>query len=75
MPVIGEIIHDGFFLPVSIWELRSGPRSGRKASCLAFRTTNARQGNQGQRHRCKYCNPALTRPSGTAFAPLYFGSA
>ncbi|RUU07204.1 hypothetical protein EOD10_32795, partial [Mesorhizobium sp. M7A.T.Ca.TU.009.01.3.2] len=45
----GDEVTASPFSPSLYGESRRGPRSGRKANCLAFRTTNARQGDEGQR--------------------------
>src|ERR1041384_4497033 len=45
-----------------------GPRSGRKANCLAFRMTNVRQADEGQRKRSEIVTRERFRSS-QKFAP------
>jgi len=51
----------------SLRGVRSGPRSGRKANCLAFRTTNARQGRVGRRGAPPWRSGREARAPGAVF--------
>ncbi len=44
---IGAEVAASPFSPSLYGEVKSGPRSGRKANCLAFRTTNAGRAMRG----------------------------